>query len=421
MRKPLLATLVCLFGIAGLARAEVPAATPADQSAAIVTTSLVAAPEAAAASPVAPCPAAHALSTGCPDGRIWVSAEYLLWWIKDAHSPPLVTSGPTGVAVPGAVGSPDTIFLFGGSNFDYGALSGFRFGIGAWLDDSACTGIEANYFRFFSRSIEFAATSPGAPLLARPFFDILTGLQNSELVAFPGLDSGTVKASSNMRLEGAEVNLLQNVYSGGEARWYGLAGIRYLQLREKLDVVEDVNVAAAAGVAPGANIFVGDGFHTWNNFYGAQLGVRGERRWGSWTASITAKAALGISHQTLDVFGTTVITAPGGAQAVFPAGLLALGSNSGRFRHDEFAFVPELTLSLSYQVTEQLRAFIGYNFMYWTDVIRPGDQIDFALNGTQIPTDLRFGPLVGPAHPFRLFKDSDFWASGVNFGLEFRR
>ena len=29
-----------------------------------------------------------------PPGRFWVSAEYLLWWTKSDHAPPLVTVGP---------------------------------------------------------------------------------------------------------------------------------------------------------------------------------------------------------------------------------------------------------------------------------------------------------------------------------------
>jgi hypothetical protein len=33
-----------------------------------------------------------------PPGRFWVSGEYLLWWIKDARLPPLVTTGPANPA-----------------------------------------------------------------------------------------------------------------------------------------------------------------------------------------------------------------------------------------------------------------------------------------------------------------------------------
>src|SRR5262245_14728358 len=29
-----------------------------------------------------------------PPGRCWVSAEYLLWWIRSANTPPLVTTSP---------------------------------------------------------------------------------------------------------------------------------------------------------------------------------------------------------------------------------------------------------------------------------------------------------------------------------------
>src|SRR5262249_31132592 len=29
-----------------------------------------------------------------PAGRLWVGGEYLLWWIRDSHLPPLVTASP---------------------------------------------------------------------------------------------------------------------------------------------------------------------------------------------------------------------------------------------------------------------------------------------------------------------------------------
>jgi hypothetical protein len=48
-------------------------------------------------------------------------------------------------------------------------------------------------------------------------------------------------------------------------------------------------------------------------------------------------------------------------------------------------------------------------------VARPGDQIDVALN----PLQLTPGPFIGPERPAFEFRDSDFWAQGLNFGLEY--
>ena len=51
--------------------------------------------------------------------------------------------------------------------------------------------------------------------------------------------------------------------------------------------------------------------------------------------------------------------------------------------------------------------------------IRPGTAIDRTINFSQSPV-FSTGTLVGPARPAFTFKDSDFWAQGINFGLEFR-
>src|ERR1022692_3961696 len=47
--------------------------------------------------------------------RLWVRAELLVWWIKTAKLPPLVTTGSLTNPRPGALGSSATGVLFGQS------------------------------------------------------------------------------------------------------------------------------------------------------------------------------------------------------------------------------------------------------------------------------------------------------------------
>ncbi len=42
----------------------------------------------------------------CDNNRFYIGAEYLLWKVKGAHLPPLVTTGSVNDAVPGALGQP---------------------------------------------------------------------------------------------------------------------------------------------------------------------------------------------------------------------------------------------------------------------------------------------------------------------------
>src|SRR4051794_31004468 len=48
-------------------------------------------------------------------GRIWADGEFLLWWMKGAALPPLVTASPSGTpgTQAGVLGAPATSVLFG--------------------------------------------------------------------------------------------------------------------------------------------------------------------------------------------------------------------------------------------------------------------------------------------------------------------
>src|SRR5260370_16439604 len=108
-----------------------------------------------------------------------------------------------------------------------------------------------------------------------------------------------------------------------------------------------------------------------------------------------------------------------GVITMFPAGFLALPTNSGRFTRDELALVPEAGVTVGYQITDHLRATVGYTFLYISSVTRPGDSIDLALNPSQIPLSLTAGPLAGPARPAARVQDTEFWAQGLSFCLAF--
>jgi hypothetical protein len=394
---------------------------------------------------------------GGSPSSFWVRGEYLLWWSRDGQFPALVTTGVPGTtALPGVLGQPGTTVLFGGSDVDNQVRSGGRVTGGLWLNNSQTIGLEGNYFFLGSRSVHFDAASSGAPgseMIARPFFDVMSGIQNAQLVAFPGIASGEIHLSSSSRLQGAELNMLCNpcctpgcgvcadrVCRSGDTAMDNthcitcccgcnyqvnlLGGFRYLQLGEGLGITESsqVNPALPAGgpLFGGSTIAIADQFDTHNYFYGGQIGAHAEICWGCLFVDVLGKVALGATHEVVDIHGATVITSPGGTRAVTPAGFLASESNSGHFTRDVFAVVPELGVNVGCQITTYLRASVGYTFLYWSSVLRPGDQVDVGLSGTRIPTDTRFNPGAGPPRPAVLLRGTDFWAQGINFGLEFR-
>src|SRR5262249_7260302 len=130
-----------------------------------------------------------------------------------------------------------------------------------------------------------------------------------------------------------------------------------------------------------------DRFATENDFHGGRVGLRGELGNGPLVLRGAATIALGNMHQTTRIDGalatndftnfTTVQT--------FRGGYLAQPTNIGRFSRDTFAVVPELNLSVGWQPRDWLTLTVGYNFLYLSDVLRPGDQIDRTINPTQGP------------------------------------
>jgi hypothetical protein len=377
--------------------------------------------------------------------RYWVGAEYLMWWIKGASVPPLLTSGtPASIGILGLPGtqtiSDDTL--------NYGLRSGGRFSAGAWLNCDQTKGIELGYLFLTGGNNRFVAGGDGGPnsaVISRPYINAITGLPDVELVAFPGIVGGTVTTSSGSFLQGADANLICNLCSYAPCpsacpsacptdcltadcspttcctrnrapasyRVDFLAGPRWMQLQENLQIQEQLVDAL------GNQFTVTDRFTTSNNFYGGQVGLRGQWQRGRYFLSLLGKVALGNNHQQVRIDGNTVITPAGGQQVVQPGGLLALPSNIGSYSRDQFSVIPEVNANIGYQLTDRLRVTTGYSFLYWSNVVRPGDQIDTVVNPTQLPTAFGPGQLIGPARPAFQFNQSGFWAQGISFGIQY--
>jgi hypothetical protein len=314
--------------------------------------------------------------------------------------------------------------LFGGRDVDNEERSGGRFTAGFWLDDCHTVGVEGSYFFLGSRAVQFGAAGTGAPgsaVIARPFFDTSLNQENSELVSAPGLLAGTVNVTSSSRLQGGAGNLICNLCCGCCYRVDLLGGFRYVDLEEGLGVGEDLMVLPTVPGIGGGRVTVLDQFDARNRFYGGQLGARGEARRGPWFVNVQGLIALGDTHEVVTINGATALIPVAGTPTVSANGLLTQPTNIGRFSRDQFAVVPEVDVNVGYQVTDHLRAFVGYTFLYWSDVVRPGDQIDRVLNPNQLPATLGASGLFGgPARPAFSFHGTDFWAQGINFGVEFR-
>jgi len=259
--------------------------------------------------------------------RFWTSGEYLVWWVKNAPLPaPVLTTGSATNLV-----SPHSLNL--------GAFAGIQATVGAWLDPAQRLGIEGSGFVLESRSSSAAAAA--------------------NLTDTPLLTAGT-------RLWGAEANGVFSAFNNERVSVAVLSGFRYLDLSESLNLEAVTNVPTTGS----------DCFATRNQFYGGQIGARGELKVNQYFLSVTGKAALGDVHQSVSVPGPTVFA----------------GYPGTRHTSDAFAVIPEAQVQMGMDITRNVRGYIGYSVLYVSDTVAPLPQ----------------------------FNQGDFWTHGVQFGLEFK-
>ena len=348
--------------------------------------------------------------------RTWGGAEYLLWFLKDAPLPvPIATTVAGQAAIPavpanvGALGV-DSTQVLSPNRLDAGAFSGMRFTAGRWLDCDNSIGAEVSGFLLPARSAVFTAQSSiqNGPALLVPFIDA-AGMANALAVGGMGQASGLINASDRTELWGIRADALFNVLQDDRRSVSLLVGFRYLNL------ADDLQMAFSATAPDGSNLTFNDRFQTRNQFWGGSLGIRGQWNFDRLFVDLNAGIGLGVMHESVDINGQTVFNSPA-ASFNGAGGFFSQPSNSGRRTSDVFAVLPEVGVRIGYDVTSALRIFCGYDILYVSNVVRPGDQIDPRLNLSQA-----FGrPLVGPAAPVPLFNHTDLTIHGVSFGVALR-
>jgi Putative beta barrel porin-7 (BBP7) len=354
------------------------------------------------------------------DPWVWASADYLYWWVKNAPiSVPLVATGdPTLTPNPGALGQPGTAVLSPHS-LDFGPQSGGRVTVGGWLDPERSWGLEASGFLLETRQARNLIASDGAgnPRLYNPYLDPRPGFGETTFpLSAPGVSQGSVLFSATTQLWGAEANGLYRLVNNDSSSFSLLAGFRYLDLLENLEIDSQVlPLSALVGSSTGS-----DRFTTRNQLFGGQLGAKFEYRSNCCFVSLLGKVALADNHESVtNNTAFSLIPAPPPPPVIVPVaplGVFVQGTNIGRHDRDQFAVIPEVQLQIGIDLNPNVRIFAGYDFLYISNVVRPGDQIDRTVNGSQI----NGGVLSGPARPATPFNTTDFWAQGINAGLQIK-
>jgi len=355
--------------------------------------------------------------------RVWVKADYLAWWMDGQHVPVLATTSST-ASDAGILRRASTRILFPEGDLNGDAHSGTRVTLGTWIDPCDCVAFEVTYTLLSEDNTRFDSGVASTTVLARPFFDSGSpetggGVQSSWLLASPGLRQGWVSVLSQNEFFTLEALVRRRLFEDCGRRFELLTGYRHAALRDKLQINDHFT---QTGQDPGGQVAVGtqvnqfDYFDADNTFNGAQIGIAGHWQDCRWSFDAVMKLALGRSSYELNVDGNTVTRAPTGAVSTARGGLLAQPTNMGVVEHSHFAMMPELGFTIGYDFTCRLRGTLGYTFLYWSKVVRAGEQIDPNVN---LPTIAGQLP-DGAQDPRTLLRTSDFWAQGLNVGLEYR-
>ena len=351
--------------------------------------------------------------------RLWFQGDYLTWWGKSANLPPLVTTSPAGtpLAQAGVIGQSGTSTLFGGDSVDLGDRSGGRFTLGYWFSPCCDEGLEVTYMFLGSKGVGFDQTSAVNPILTRPFYNVQTAMQNSFIFAYPNQQTGSLAAGTTNEFNSVEILYRQALLKQCGREMDILVGYRYARFAEDLAIDGTSTYISAVGDIPvNTTIQLSDRFAASNEFHGAELGFVAKTECNRWSLELLGKLAMGSTRSQVSINGSTVVTEPDQAPATYPGGLLALPSNSGTFQRNSFAVIPEFGATLGYDLTCRLKLTVGYTFLYWSQLVRPGDQVDTNVN----PSQTQGGTLSGIASPQFKFVSNDFSAQGVNVGFDYR-
>jgi hypothetical protein len=402
---------------------------------------------------------------------VYANADYLLWFVHHGPAPDMLTTAPgnglnANGLTGGVIGQPGTQIIFTGDDLNYHVVSGIRVAIGVNLGDDGFWSLQADGLYLAKRNINatFNGNSDGLPLLTLPFIDAASGIPsaldiNSQNAAGAPFLNGSISFHSDLSVWGYEANAIAHSIRTPQKSVDIMFGYRQLSLTENLLINQTLVIPPAPPGSPSnegnitlqfptagqgnylsvkenAPVYITDSFGTRNMFYGAQVGTRFRWDFGNLSANLTGKVALGVTHQQVAIEGSTtataVTTATGGTATnlTTPGGVFALQGNSGNFSQNQFTVVPEIGLNLKYAVTSWFSVQIGYTGLYWSNVARPGAQMDNVINSKLIPTGPflatntvppgAFVPGAEQGRPYFTFRDTAFWAHGVNFGVEFR-
>jgi hypothetical protein len=125
------------------------------------------------------------------------------------------------------------------------------------------------------------------------------------------------------------------------------------------------------------------------------------------------------SGSNANTLGASALNVGGGHGAAV-GGLIANAGNIGTHVQDKFTYIPELGLNFGVALTRGLTGYIGGNFMYFPDIVRPGSLINPYISSAAIPFSSNYGAAGAPRGSSFQMIQTDKWLGGVTCGLQLK-
>ncbi|HLW68771.1 MAG TPA: BBP7 family outer membrane beta-barrel protein [Gemmataceae bacterium] len=309
----------------------------------------------------------------------WLGADFQMWFPPAMNlAPNLVTTGAGGTGA-----------QLVGTSFPLPMILGFRIDTGMFTNPEESRGFQSITNSFFANTGVITVT-PAAGV-AGPFVNTNGGATTVALTA-----AGPNTFSANTSFTDTDANSIRRVIKGENTSVYLIYGPKFATVEE--DMTFTYNVAAGGPFAGPAAVL--EEFHTRNYFIGGQVGFWLKENLGAFVADLQAKCAVGYSYANLIVLGSN--TDASNSQ------MFTNDRNIGYFGTNYFSVIPEVDGNLALKVTDHIQVRIGYSFLAYLNVQRPGDQLVAAL-----------APVAGAgAHtaPVNPFTSTTYVIHGLNVG-----
>lgn len=361
---------------------------------------------------------------------MYFDAEFLLWNIQRIGLP--ATTGQPVVGVLGfsnggfvPVFADVTSDLPGGDSRLGGEHLGSRMTLGFWMGGESHFAMEVSAFVLDRRNSNILA-STGAQGISPDVGGVTATVGGEEATFFITSASSSVEGSLSNKMYGFEVNGKCGRYTIGNFCLGTLAGVRTIYFREDLETRTDVSATFVGGGEGGPvpdgvlTMSAVDSFQCANRWYGYQVGGTFEWCCGPCFLNGFAKVGLGGVYQTVDYFGSLSSVAAGGPSLTAAGGSLAGAESVGHHSRTRIAGIAEGSLSIGYKLTDNIRTYLGYDYLYVMRMVRPTNQSALATNETNITVSTTTVDLPPVSTPVFRFNDRDMWVQGVHFGLELR-